>query len=328
MTEFIETKSRSRRPALRLELSGRLAAVAGVAGLAVAGASVALDGGAWPTLAAAVSGIVAVLVSGHLLLARPLRQLAASVAALAPEAPAAGGELARAARAVDAVAGQLRLAEWRQARLGAIATVAGNVSHDLRGTLSPALLAAERLQMHAEPGIKRIGDITVRAVERAIELVRNNLSFVREGHHAAAPTRFALREAVAEAAAAARAAMPGVAITVTQDTTVDVCAIRENVVRSLNYLMRHCGTRPATTVVVAVGVTANKVMLDVSGDGATPAADITVSLPPAADEAGLELAIAHDLARSNGGSVVVHGEALRLSLPTVSERSTAPQSAA
>ncbi len=331
MTEPTDTKRRSRRLAPKFGLSGRLAAVAGTAGLAVAGTLLALDGGSQASLAAAFLCVVVVLAAGHLLLVRPMRRLAGSMAALDSATPAASGdELAQAAQAVDAVARQLRMAEWRQARLGAIAAGAANVSHDLRGTLAPALLAAERLQMNAEPGIKRIGDITVRAVERAIELVRGSLDFVREGHQAASPARFPLRDAVAEAVATARAAMPGVAIEVTQEAAVEVSANRENVVRSLCYLLRRCGARPATKIVVTIGVASAGVTLDVTGDGALPAASGTAAFLPFGDAAGLELAIARDLARSNGGSVVVQhdgprGPALRLSLPIASPRPAVPQ---
>ena len=43
--------------------------------------------------------------------------------------------------------------------------------HDLRGVLSPALLTADRLLTHADPAVKRAGDIMASAVERAAELL-------------------------------------------------------------------------------------------------------------------------------------------------------------
>jgi hypothetical protein len=48
--------------------------------------------------------------------------------------------------------------------------------HDLRGVLSPALLTADRLLNHADPKVKRAGEIMVRAVERASELLTESAS--------------------------------------------------------------------------------------------------------------------------------------------------------
>ncbi len=39
--------------------------------------------------------------------------------------------------------------------------------HDIRGALSPVLLVADRLINHADPAVKRSGEIMVRTVERA-----------------------------------------------------------------------------------------------------------------------------------------------------------------
>lgn len=39
--------------------------------------------------------------------------------------------------------------------------------HDLNGILAPALLTADRLQMHADPAVKRAGEILAETVERA-----------------------------------------------------------------------------------------------------------------------------------------------------------------
>ncbi len=291
----------------------RLAVVAAASGLASALAVPALGGGLRSALAAGVAAAVVAAASGHLLL-RPLRHLVDGVTT-----PQLVTELDR----------RLQLAEWREARLGAIAAGAARASHDLRGTLSPALLAAERLQLNADPAIKRIGDITVRAVERAIELVRGSLDFARDGHQAAPVARFPLHAAVDEAVAAARAAMPGVAITATRGTAIEVSAVRENVVRSLGYMLRHCGATPATAVTVALRQASGVVTLEVAADCPIPAASAAAPFSPFGDAAGVPLAIARALARSNGGSVVLDsdapgGPALRLSLPATAARPAAP----
>jgi len=109
----------------------RLLALACLAALAAGGAVAILGGAAAGALAAALACAVVVAVAGNLLLVRPMLRLAGS-----------GHEVARTGQAMAGVAHDLRLAEWRQARLGAIAMGAGKVSHDLRGTLAPAWCAA------------------------------------------------------------------------------------------------------------------------------------------------------------------------------------------
>ena len=60
-----------------------------------------------------------------------------------------------------------RLAIWHQARLALHVAAAGRLIHDVRGALAPILLTAERLQGHAEPAVRRGGEIAARSVERA-----------------------------------------------------------------------------------------------------------------------------------------------------------------
>ncbi len=301
----------------------RLLALACLAALAAGGAVAILGGAAAGALAAALACAVVVAVAGNLLLVRPMLRLAGS-----------GHEVARTGQAMAGVAHDLRLAEWRQARLGAIAMGAGKVSHDLRGTLAPALLAAERLQLHSEPSVKRAGDILVRAVERATDLVRSGLDGAREGHESSPSTQFMLCDAVAEAVAAARAAMSGVTIEAAPDATIELLAIRENVVRSLSYLLQNCGAAPGTMIVVTAERTGGEaaMVVTVGGPGL---ADTVAAAPfqPFGNAAGLNLAIARDLARANAGGLVLErtgpqGSVFRLSYPTPALRPAARDAAA
>ncbi len=104
----------------------------------------------------------------HSLLVRPMRRIIGNVA----NPRLAGGEIAVASRGLAALQQELRAALWRNARRAVLAAAVGRASHDLRGILSPALLTAERLQMHADPQVSHAGDVLVRTVERATALAR------------------------------------------------------------------------------------------------------------------------------------------------------------
>lgn len=58
-----------------------------------------------------------------------------------------------------------------RARLAELEADASSLRHDLRGALSPALLTAERLLAHQDPGVRRAGEILVQSVERATDLL-------------------------------------------------------------------------------------------------------------------------------------------------------------
>ena len=61
------------------------------------------------------------------------------------------------------------LASGEAARLQTLEATTSSLRHDLRGILSPALLTAERLLGHDDPGIRRAGEIMVKTVERATD---------------------------------------------------------------------------------------------------------------------------------------------------------------
>ncbi len=76
-----------------------------------------------------------------------------------------------AAQRGEAATLRARLAELSAAR-GQLAELRQQVStlrHDVRGVLSPALLVADGLLNHAEPKVKRAGEVIVRTVERTSE---------------------------------------------------------------------------------------------------------------------------------------------------------------
>lgn len=98
--------------------------------------------GLWFALAGIAAGVL-----GTVLWARP------QLATHRGEATKLRGQLA------ETGAAGVQLAELRQQ--------VTTLRHDVRGILSPALLVADGLLNHAEPKVKRAGEVIVRTVERA-----------------------------------------------------------------------------------------------------------------------------------------------------------------
>jgi signal transduction histidine kinase len=278
--------------------------------------------GAISLLVAAASGALLYMALLQVLVL-PMRRLTESIAAFRadpeharPLDPAMlafrpGDEIAAAAQELAAMQHELRAALWRNARLAALGTALAKISHDLRGILSPALLTAERLQMNADPSVKRAGDVLVRTVERATELVRRTVEFARETPLALPKSPLSLRGATEEAAEQARAACPGLAVenAVPDDITVE--ADRESIVRVLSNLLRNAGEAGARRVRVTAVFEPNELAVSVADDG--PGLPDTVQAAlfrPFVNggrrgSTGLGLAIVRDLVRAHGGDVAL-----------------------
>ncbi|MFW7270189.1 hypothetical protein ACMAUO_19920 [Gluconacetobacter sp. Hr-1-5] len=47
------------------------------------------------------------------------------------------------------------------------------VLHDIRGLLSPAMLAADRLSLHADPKVRELAEQIVRSIEQAAQRLKD-----------------------------------------------------------------------------------------------------------------------------------------------------------
>ena len=274
------------------------------------------------TISLFVAATAAVLLYAALtlLLVRPLRRVTESIAAFradperaaAYESPGQGDdEIAVAGRELAAMQRELRAALWRNARLAALGTAVAKISHDLRGILSPALLTAERLQMSQDPSIKRAGDTLVRAVERATELVRRTVEFVREIPVALPRQRLALLTAIAEAAEQTRAVCPDLGIEIAAPETLMIDADRDSMVRVFANLLRNAGEAHARHVRIAAEESGGNAAVTVADDGPGLPAGVQAELfrpfvtGGRPGSTGLGLAIVRDLVRAHGGDVAL-----------------------
>jgi signal transduction histidine kinase len=299
--------------------------------------AVADDIGTVSVLVALTAGVLMYLAL-HALLVRPMHRIIGSIVAfrtdperanpIDPEAvaPLANDEIAAASRELAALQRELRGALWRNARLAALGAAMSRTSHDLRGILSPALLAAERLQTHDDPKVSHAGEVLVRAVEGATDLIRRTVEFAREGPPALRRAPLELSRVVEEAIEQVHATAPGLHIESEIPPATRVDGDAGELVRVFANLLRNAGEAGAGHVVVSAIAIGGEIAVTVSDDGP--------GLPAAVREAlfhpfvtggrrggsGLGLAIAHDLVRAHGGDLVLlqsgaAGTSFRLTLP-------------
>lgn len=64
-------------------------------------------------------------------------------------------------------------------RASSMAIAIRRLTHDIRGALSPAMLVAERLENHADPGIRDAGAVVTRTLERVAQLCRETSASIK-----------------------------------------------------------------------------------------------------------------------------------------------------
>lgn len=290
-------------------------------------------------LSLAIAAVPALLVylSLHWLLVRPMRRITGSIAAFRadPERtlPLDAGSLRgrdEIAVAADELAGmqaELRAALWRNARLAALGTAVAKISHDLRGSLTTALLIADRLGGSSDPSVRRAATTLTGSVERATGLLRGTLDFVREGPPPVTTRPVTLAPLLTEAALAAPALT--LAADLPPDATVD--ADRTQMLRVLANLFRNAAEAGARRMEVTLehGAEGNAILLADDGPGLPEAIRTNLFRPFVAGGrrggTGLGLAIVHDLMRAQGGDITLvetgpHGTRFRLFFPTAETR--------
>jgi signal transduction histidine kinase len=291
----------------------------------------------WVSLMVACLTGALVYLAVAFLLVRPMRRIIDSIAAFraAPEHsrpldPAqvsllANDEMAVAGHELAAMQQELRNALWRNARLAALGSAVARISHDLRGILAPALLTAERLQNHQDDAVQRSGEILLRTVDRATDLVRRTLDFAREGPPPLDLAPVALAPLVDEARDAVRA--PGRLFAIVNQVPAELLveADRNQFFRVLANLLRNAADAGARSVLVSAQAGQGVAIIDLADDGpGLPDAIRATLFRPFAgstrrDGAGLGLAIAHDLMLAHGGEITLasscpQGTVFRLTL--------------
>ena len=255
------------------------------------------------------------------LLLRPLQRLSTGIVATANAAAqpmhAASAGMSDSPTAAMAsltrLQSRLRIGQWRQARLGAMAAAIVKTSHDLRGVLSPALLTAERLQMSADPSVKRGGDILVRAVERAADLMKRAVELAREVPLVAPRTRLFLRPLVEDSAERARASRTSLAVENAVSDDIEADADPAGLATVLDLLLRFAGDAGARRARVTAEFEPQELVVIVTDDGPglSDAQRDSVFVVPAGPEASPEQtarlgpAIARDLMRAQGGDATL-----------------------
>lgn len=297
-------------------------------------------------IAAVTGGLV--YVAMLILLVRPIRRITDSIVAFRAD-PEHGtpldpvgvsllgdDEMAVAGRELAAMQQELRAALWRNARLAALGTAMAKVSHDLRGILASAMLAADRLSESDDPRLRRSGEVLVRAIERATDLARRMLDFVREGPPSTTRETFPLRSLLAEVREVILPVAPGFAIDIQIAEGLCIEADREQLFRVFVNLLRNAAEAGARRAEVraAPSECGIEIMIEDDGPGLPEPVRAHLFRPFVGSfrrgGTGLGLAISRDLMRAHGGDIALAatgpgGTAFRLTLACATSATAASE---
>jgi len=269
-----------------------------------------------------------VYLSLTLFLVRPMQRITRAMERFRadPEDPAAAvpasrrrDEIGRAERELGRMQTDLRAALASRARLAALGEGVAKINHDLRNMLTSAQMASERLAGSGDPKVAQALPRLERALDRAITLASNVLSFGNTAEPAPVKSRTPLRAALNTAAEDAGLTADGVRLQNNVGAKVGVQADAEQLHRILVNLLRNArqaidgvpdrASIGVVTVAAAREGEIDHIRLTDDGPGLPERAQTNLFQPFAASArrggTGLGLAIARELAQGHGGDLLL-----------------------
>ena len=295
--------------------------------------------------------VVISLITGTLLylslqwlMVRPMRRITEDITRFSQDpkdtsrgvvATRRGDEIGVAQSVLAEMQKDLRAALRQQEHLAALGSAVSKINHDLRGILSTAVLLSDRLSGVDNPEVKRTAAPLIQAIDRAIGLCTQTLTYARDEGPELTRTRFRLRELLDEVASdlavpgEGAEAQAGEAPKVINEVSADVIieADRDQIYRIFANLGRNAFEAGARRVTLQMVETPDSgLTVDASDDGPGFARMAREGLfEPFKGSArkggtGLGLVIARDVMRVHGGDIVLahtgdDGTVFRLTFP-------------
>lgn len=288
-----------------------------------------------------------VYISLVLLMVRPLRQITRSLVRFRenPEDDSRplpptnrSDEIGVAMRELSLMKDDVRAALKQKDRLATLGAAVAKINHDLRNSLSTAILVSDRLADIDDPEVKKVTPRLYTAIDKAVVLCSQTLNYVGGGVPKMKPSHFHLRELIVEVAVGVR---DEITIGVEEDVMnshpsfnvinevefeQDIRADRDQLFRAFTNLIKNAQQAGASLVRVTAEEKNGDILIDVADDGpGMPTRARDKLFQPFAGSSrdggtGLGLVIVRDILRAHGGDVALasaseKGTVFRLILP-------------
>ena len=228
-------------------------------------------------------------------------------------------EIGRAEVELDRMQADLRAALTSRARLAALGEAVAKINHDLRNMLTSAQIASERLAQSGDPTVARAMPRLERALDRAVTLASNVLTYGKSDEAAPAVETLWLAPAIEAAAEDAGLTPDGVRLDLRVDSQAQVLADPDQLHRILVNLLRNgrealaARTEAEEAGIIAISLSQsaadNIIRIADNGPGVPERVQARLFQPFAGSGreggAGLGLAIARELAQAHGGDLTL-----------------------
>ena len=277
------------------------------------------------TLSLVISLITATLVflSLQWLMVRPMRAITLNLARFRREPENVTSVIASTDRSdevgmvqqeLSVMQRELRAALIQKARLAALGAAVSKINHDLRNSLASAMLVSDRLAQSDDPTVRKVTPRLIAAIDRAIALCANTLSFTQAPEPKLDFRQVALRPLIAELGDTVGLPVEGgIRWTNEVSDSLSVRADPTQLYRILLNLARNSveAMNGQGELRVLAEPSEGGVAIDVidTGPGLAPKALERLFQPFAGSAkpggTGLGLAIARELARFHGGDIIL-----------------------
>jgi signal transduction histidine kinase len=286
----------------------------------------------------------AVYFSLQLLLVRPMRRITRSMARFQEDPEdvsriivpgSRNDEMGRAEQQLAVMQRDLHAALHQKTRLAALGAAVAKINHDLRNSLSTAMLVHDRLADIDDPDVKQVTPRLFNAIDHAVNLCSQTLNYAGEGASRIEKSLVNLHSLVLEVEDMLRMFCEGdpknQAISDLKwhneiDQTLELEADSAQLMRVFENLARNSAQAGAEELTISAAIEGQRVAIDVTDDGAglPENARKKIFQPFAgstrAGGTGLGLVIVREILRGHGGDVELvksdpSGATFRIVLP-------------
>jgi signal transduction histidine kinase len=223
-------------------------------------------------------------------------------------------EIGVAQRELASMQNDLRGALRHKAHLAAVGAAVAKINHDLRNTLSTAVLVSDHLASIDDPEVKRMAPRLGNAIERAVTLCNQTLDFVRDVRIPLQPTIFSLNDLVSELDSTVcrpSAVLPGLEQVKAVGLRFQIEADREQMYRVFSNLALNAAQAGAQMVRIEAVRETDSLVIDFHDDGPGIDEDAQERLfqpfsgTARKGGAGLGLVIAREIVNAHGGELTL-----------------------
>lgn len=236
----------------------------------------------------------------------------------------------------------VRAAFKQKNRLATLGAAVAKINHDLRNSLSTAMLVSDRLADIDDPEVKKVTPRLYTAIDKAVVLCSQTLNYVSGGTQKLRISHFHLHELISEVGAAMREEMtvgggpgeavgnPAFAVINRVDFEIDLQADRQQLFRAISNLTLNARQIGASNVTITAHEQPPDIIIDICDNGPGLSANARAKLfQPFVSSSrdggtGLGMVIVRDIVRAHGGdmalvSAVDEQTTFRLTIPKLAE---------